>query len=78
VLYSDGLFEAPDADGALYGVDETQEILRLCHNRCRDAAEILESMLAGWRRHRGAEPPADDTTLVVIRRATVANVSRSA
>lgn len=69
VLYSDGLFEAPDAGGALYGVEEIQEILRLCHDRCRNAAEILDSVLAGWRRHRGAAPPSDDTTVVVIRRA---------
>lgn len=69
LLYSDGLFEAPDAGGEIYGIEQVREILSLSHSRARDAAEILDAVLAGWRRHRGEAPPADDTTLVVIRRA---------
>jgi serine phosphatase RsbU (regulator of sigma subunit) len=78
LLYSDGLFEAPDAGGEIYGVEQVREILSLSHRRARDAAEVLDAVLAGWRRHRGEAPPADDTTLVVIRRAGGLDVSQSA
>lgn len=70
LLTSDGLFEARDVDGIPYDVERAQEILRLgLRRRTRAAGELLEEILEDWRRHQGEGPPADDTTLVLIRRA---------
>jgi serine phosphatase RsbU (regulator of sigma subunit) len=66
VLSSDGLFEATDAAGRAYGFDRVRQLLAtICR---RPAPAILEGILADWRAHAGAAAPADDTTLVVLRR----------
>jgi sigma-B regulation protein RsbU (phosphoserine phosphatase) len=66
VFYSDGLFEATDPGAAPYGYDRPRELLRSLAGR--SAAEVLEALLADWRRHLGPEEPADDTTIVVVKR----------
>jgi hypothetical protein len=35
----------------------------------RPATEILDVLLADWRRHVRSEEPPDDTTIVVVKRA---------
>ncbi|HYG65230.1 MAG TPA: PP2C family protein-serine/threonine phosphatase [Thermoanaerobaculia bacterium] len=67
VLCSDGLFEAVNWESAPYGFDRPREVLRTLEER--PAAEILETLLADWKRHVSAEAPPDDTTVVVIKRA---------
>lgn len=67
VLASDGLFEAVDASGEAYGFERPAAIVRAAARRPPEA--IVEALLADWRRHLGAEEPADDTTVVVIQRA---------
>jgi serine phosphatase RsbU (regulator of sigma subunit) len=67
VLCSDGLFEAVNWESAPYGFDRPREVLRTLETR--PATEILETLLADWRRHVSAEAPPDDTTVVVIKRA---------
>jgi hypothetical protein len=70
VLCSDGYFEAAAAgrggSGEPYGYERPRQILGQLAGQ--PAAVVLEGLLADWRRHRGAGPPADDTTIVVLRR----------
>lgn len=76
VLCSDGLFEATDRQQVLYGYDRPQELLRSLPGRT--ASEVLEAVFADWRRHLDAEAPPDDTTVVVIRRKQVSQLSPAA
>jgi serine phosphatase RsbU (regulator of sigma subunit) len=66
LLYSDGLVEATNRRGEEYGYDRPLAVLRQAAQW--NAAEILERLLFDWRGHLGAEPAADDTTLVVLKR----------
>ncbi len=69
VWCSDGLFEATAAGrdkGAPYGYERPR--LLLDELAGRPAAEILAGLFADWRRHLGLATPADDTTIVVLRR----------
>ncbi len=66
VFCSDGLFEASDGGGRIYGYDRLRELLR--DPGPQPAARILELLLADWRRHLRAARSLDDTTVVVLRR----------
>jgi len=69
-LCSDGLFEAAAAGRRAraepYGFDRPRAVLGELAGR--PAAEVLDGLLADWRRHRGPGAPDDDTTVVVLRR----------
>lgn len=67
VFCSDGLMETQDWQQASYGFDRPLEVLRGATGAT--AEEILEHLLADWRRHLGSEEPPDDTTIVVVKRA---------
>ncbi len=64
-LYTDGVTEARDAAGELFGVER----LCACLRRVRaDAPEaILETVLTEVADFRGGMPPADDLTLLLIK-----------
>lgn len=67
VLCSDGLFEGTDANGVTpYGFERIQQLLAKVSRR--PAAAILAALLEDWRAHVGPAPPADDTTIVVVKR----------
>ncbi|HET8797800.1 MAG TPA: PP2C family protein-serine/threonine phosphatase [Thermoanaerobaculia bacterium] len=66
VLSSDGLFEAPDANGRPYGFERLRPLLRKVF--ARPAEAILEAIVADWREHAGSDAPPDDTTIVVVKR----------
>ena len=66
VLASDGLFEGIDARGEAYGFDRPSAVVRAVARRPAEA--ILEALLDDWRRHLSGEEPADDTTVLVIKR----------
>jgi hypothetical protein len=66
VLFSDGLFEAHNTHGHPYGFDRLREILGKVSRR--PAAAILTAILEDWRTHAGPATPADDTTIVVVKR----------
>jgi len=66
VFCSDGLFEASDGGGRIYGYDRLRELLR--DPGSQPAAKILEILLADWRRHLRTARSLDDTTVVVLRR----------
>jgi hypothetical protein len=66
VFCSDGLYEASDGGGRIYGFDRLRELLREPGGQPADG--ILEILLADWRRHLHAARSLDDTTVVVLRR----------
>jgi sigma-B regulation protein RsbU (phosphoserine phosphatase) len=66
VFSSDGLFEASDGGGRMYGFDRLCETVRNLGSRPAD--KILDLLFADWRRHLRSEQPLDDTTVVVVKR----------
>ncbi len=66
VFSSDGLFEASDGGGRMYGFDRLRETARDLGSRPAD--KILDLLFADWRRHLRAVQPLDDTTVVVVKR----------
>ncbi len=66
LLYSDGLYEANDPNGVPYGFDRPRRVL--ADAAAWNAAEVLERLMFDWRRHLAGSAPADDTTLVVLKR----------
>jgi sigma-B regulation protein RsbU (phosphoserine phosphatase) len=67
VIASDGLFEALDERDESYGFDRAAALL--AGENAASSQELLERVVADWSSFRGARPAADDTTLVVLRRA---------
>ena len=68
VLASDGLFEGLDRFDDAYGWEKPREVLTRVGLWRRPAESILEALVGDWRSHVGEGEPADDTTLVVVRR----------
>jgi hypothetical protein len=69
VLASDGLYEGPDRFDEPYGYERPRSVLERVGLWRRPAESILEALLADWRTHVGEGDPADDTSVVVVRRA---------
>ncbi|MGA7990895.1 MAG: SpoIIE family protein phosphatase, partial [Thermoanaerobaculia bacterium] len=68
VMASDGLYEGPDLVDAPYGYDRPREVLTSVSLWRRPADAIVEALFADWRRHVGEGTPADDTTILVVKR----------
>jgi PAS domain S-box-containing protein len=64
VIYSDGITEAVDAGGELFGMDRLVGLLE--SQLFESAADLSQRILAEVRRFSGDGPLADDLTLVVI------------
>ena len=64
-LYTDGLTEARDPAGELFGLERLEEALQDCHQGRVD--ETLEAMWSDIAAFRGASPPTDDATLLLAR-----------
>ncbi len=64
VLYTDGVSEARDPGGREYG----HERLGAAAKWGRGPADAVKACLEDWGAFRGAVPPADDVTLMVLRR----------
>jgi hypothetical protein len=65
---SDGLFEGTDAAGRPYGFERIHQILGSLS--ALPAPAIVAAIIEDWRSHVGSGAPADDTTIVVIRRSS--------
>jgi phosphoserine phosphatase RsbU/P len=65
VLYTDGIPEAENMNGELYGLGRLCEVIK--QNWQRSAAEIRQAAIADVRRHIGAQTIYDDITLVVLK-----------
>jgi serine phosphatase RsbU (regulator of sigma subunit) len=66
VLYTDGITEAEDPQGAFFGEDHLLDVVLSMAGRT--AAEIRDALLAEVRRFTGGATRQDDIALVVIRR----------
>jgi sigma-B regulation protein RsbU (phosphoserine phosphatase) len=64
-LYTDGVVEAADRSGELFGDDRFDAALTWAAG---DAGQVVAEVVAGLGRFTGAAPPADDQTLLVARR----------
>ncbi|HVV47669.1 MAG TPA: PP2C family protein-serine/threonine phosphatase [Bryobacteraceae bacterium] len=70
VIFSDGVSEAANAEGAEFGEDGIVEsVKRVWQN---SAAGVCDGVLADVRRFLGDQPPHDDQTLLVVRLQQVA------
>ena len=67
VFCSDGLNETRDWSEVPYGFDRPREVLQSVHDAT--APEMLDALLADWRKYLGQEEPPDDTTVVILKRA---------
>jgi serine phosphatase RsbU (regulator of sigma subunit) len=75
VLYSDGLFEAPDAAGEPYGLERPRRVIAARNDGT--ARELLDALVADWRAAVGRAAP-DDTTILVVRRLPVTPAAAAA
>jgi sigma-B regulation protein RsbU (phosphoserine phosphatase) len=66
VFCSDGLFEAVDRSGQLYGFDRLRARVR--KQRDRSAERIVQGLFGDWEQHLRTVQPLDDTTVLVVRR----------
>jgi len=66
-LYTDGLTEARDPSGELFGLERLENALERCHQRPLD--ETLESVWSDVAAFRAATSPGDDATLLLARLA---------
>jgi sigma-B regulation protein RsbU (phosphoserine phosphatase) len=67
MLYTDGIFEAQDASGQMYGEERLRESLRARHRAASSSQEILEGVLEDLSRFVGDHPLDDDITCLVVR-----------
>jgi len=68
VLASDGLFEGPDRFDVPYGYERPRSVLEGVGLWRRPPDAIVGALFADWRRHVGDGPPADDTTVLVVKK----------
>ena len=66
-LYTDGLTEARDPSGQLFGLERLENALERYHQRPLD--ETLESVWSDVAAFRAATSPGDDATLLLARLA---------
>ena len=66
VLYTDGISEATNVRKELLGDERLMEVCAAQRNQ--PAAAVRDAILDAVMKHQGAEPAADDMTVLVIRR----------
>ncbi|MHC4341312.1 MAG: PP2C family protein-serine/threonine phosphatase [Planctomycetota bacterium] len=64
ILYTDGITEAANPGGDLFGPERLDRLLRHCH---RDADALLGTVLRALERFTAGRPLADDLTLLVAK-----------
>jgi len=64
VLYSDGVVEAPDAEGEPFGYDRLVDIVRRSADSPSDA--VIGQVLAAVEEYHGRPRPVDDITVLVV------------
>ncbi len=74
-LYTDGIVEAADPRGREFGMERLKRILT--EMRRRPAQETVERILHATRLFSGETSPADDQTVVVVRRRTPGEKDRA-
>jgi len=66
VFCSDGLLEAADADGRLFGFERASRVIRQGCSEGAGAEELVERIVAEARDFAGESPQEDDQTVVVV------------
>ncbi len=66
VLYTDGITEAMDAQGQLFGKERLIDAVRGANPA--NARALIDAILAAVREYTGDTPQADDLTIVTVRR----------
>lgn len=66
ILFTDGVIEAVNPDGDMYGTTPIDDVLATAH---ASAGALLRAVIDSWADFTGGAPPADDRTLVVVERA---------
>jgi serine phosphatase RsbU (regulator of sigma subunit) len=66
LLFTDGVTEAMDVDGELFGEDGLEAVLAACKGRA--PSEIVRSIRDAVERHAGDAVQSDDLTALVVRR----------
>jgi serine phosphatase RsbU (regulator of sigma subunit) len=67
VLYTDGVTEARNANGDFFGDERLHDTVAKHHHR--SAPELLQAISSAVARFAGSVPPADDCTIVALKRA---------
>ena len=67
LLYTDGLSEARDRSGRMYGSDRIRELVRGLQGK--PARDLIETSLRDLAAFRLGAPPVDDLTIMAIRRS---------
>ncbi len=65
IFVSDGILDAEDDEGAMYGEERVPHLL--CASRDNPPAEIADAILADVARFQGAHDRFDDETIIVLR-----------
>src|SRR5262249_51560646 len=65
VAYTDGIPEATNSSGELWGLERLESLLRSCSKK--SPSEIVERVLAEMSDFASGEPQRDDVTLVVMK-----------
>jgi sigma-B regulation protein RsbU (phosphoserine phosphatase) len=68
VLYTDGITEAVDESGDEYGRERLVHTIRT--SRHLDPIAIVNRVFHDVEKYEAASPPADDQTMVVVKRST--------
>ena len=63
MLYTDGITEAADSHGALWGEDRLAEIIR--QNADASSEQLIQMIMSALKEHSNGSPLADDVTLVI-------------
>jgi sigma-B regulation protein RsbU (phosphoserine phosphatase) len=66
VLATDGLWEAKNNSGEMFGKIRFQQIIE--HNKEKRAEEILDCLMKSVEAYTGNEIPEDDITLVIVKK----------
>jgi serine phosphatase RsbU (regulator of sigma subunit)/putative methionine-R-sulfoxide reductase with GAF domain len=66
LMYTDGITDALNAEGAEFGIEKLMEVLRT--TAALSAQEIANAIMSAVSYFAGNEPPFDDQTLVVLKR----------
>jgi sigma-B regulation protein RsbU (phosphoserine phosphatase) len=64
IFYTDGVTEATDPSGQMFGLERLDEALENCH---LDANGLIEAVLTALDRFTAGQPAADDRTVVVAK-----------
>jgi sigma-B regulation protein RsbU (phosphoserine phosphatase) len=70
VAFSDGVTEAMNPDGDMYGVDRLVETLARHAPHCADGGDLIDRVLAELQTFERGEPRSDDLTIIVLRRTS--------